>query len=198
MLINEEEIMQLLSQKLKPKRLEHSVNVAKRAEYLAELYQYDKRIAKMTGLLHDVCKNDNFDIMLQTIANSGIILTTVERQSPPLYHAIAGAAFVKDVLKIKNDDMIHAIRYHTTGRAGMSLLEKIIFTADLTEEGRGYPDVETVRTLADRSLDQAVLYILRYTLGKLLVNSGPLCRDTWAAYNQLALAQITEKTSEKE
>ena len=63
MLISENEILQLLSQKLKPKRLEHSVNVAKRAEYLAELYQYDKRIAKMTGLLHDVCKNDNFDIM---------------------------------------------------------------------------------------------------------------------------------------
>ena len=74
MLISENEILQLLSQKLKSKRLEHSVNVAKRAEYLAELYQYDKRIAKMTGLLHDVCKNDNFDIMLQTIANSGIIL----------------------------------------------------------------------------------------------------------------------------
>ena len=63
MLISENEILQLLSQKLKSKRLEHSVNVAKRAEYLAELYQYDKRIAKMTGLLHDVCKNDNFDIM---------------------------------------------------------------------------------------------------------------------------------------
>lgn len=74
----------------------------------------------------------------------------------------------------------------------MSLLEKIIFTADLTERGRDYSDVETVRTLADRSLEQAVLYILRYTLGKLLVNGGPICRDAWEAYNQLVLAQTTE------
>ena len=53
-------------------------------------------------------------------------------------------------------------------------------------------DVETVRTLADRSLEQAVLYILRYTLGKLLVNGSPICRDAWEAYNQLVLAQTTE------
>ena len=184
MLISENEILQLLSQKLKPKRLEHSVNVAKRAEYLAELYQYDKRIAKMTGLLHDVCKNDNFDIMLQTIANSGIILTTVERKSPPLYHAIAGAAFVKDVLKINNDDMIHALRYHTTGRAGMSLLEKIIFIADLTSDDRCYSDVEFVRKLSEKSLDAAMLYAMEFLLQDLISRKQLLHPDSVACYNE--------------
>ncbi|MDD6236247.1 MAG: bis(5'-nucleosyl)-tetraphosphatase (symmetrical) YqeK [Clostridiales bacterium] len=184
MQISEEEILRLLSQRLNPKRLTHSVNVAKRAEYLAELYQYDKSVAKMTGLLHDVCKNDNFDIMLQTISNSGIILTAVERQSPPLYHAIAGAAFAKDVLKINDDDMIHAIRYHTTGRAGMSLLEKIIFMADLTSDDRDYPDVESVRILSEKSLDDAILYAMEFLLQDLVARKQLLHPDSVACYNE--------------
>ena len=74
----------------------------------------------------------------------------------------------------------------------MALHITTLWAADLTERGRDYSDVETVRTLADRSLEQAVLYILRYTLGKLLVNGSPICRDAWEAYNQLVLAQTTE------
>ncbi|MBR6607680.1 MAG: hypothetical protein IKK98_03330, partial [Oscillospiraceae bacterium] len=67
----------------------------------------------------------------------------------------------------------------------------------LTEEGRDYPDVNTVRTLADVSLDQAVLYILRYQLGRLLGGSWPICRDCVEAYNWF-LALETEKSQKKE
>ncbi len=99
-------------------------------------------------------------------------------------------------LGVEDEEILGAVRYHTTGRADMSLLEKIIFTADLTEVNRDYPDVQTVRTLAEQSLDQAVFYILRYTFGKLLVNGGPICRDCWEAYNHLVLGR--EKTLKKE
>lgn len=185
--MDENAALQLLSQRLKPQRLEHSIKVAERAAYLAERYQYDKGVAKMTGLLHDICKNDNFEIMLQTIENSGIILTAVERQSPPLYHAIAGAAYVKDVLRVDNDAMLQAIRYHTTGRAGMSLLEKIVFIADLTSEDRCYPDVEYLRNLSEQSLEAAMLFAMGFLLRDLVSRKQLLHPDSVACYNELRM-----------
>ena len=118
-------------------------------------------------------------------------------RQPPIWHGYAAASFLKEKVGETDEEILNAVRYHTTGRAGMSLLEKIIFTADLTEEGRDYPDVNTVRTLADVALDQAVLYILRYQLGRLLGGSWPICRDCVEAYNWF-LALETEKSQKKE
>ena len=193
-----EQVKMRIQRLLAPDRLAHSYGVAKEAQRLAGRYGEDRQRAYYAGLCHDICKNMPLEEQLQWIKRSAIILDDAFYHQPPIWHGFAAAQYLREEMGVEDEELLQAVRYHTTGRAGMSLLEKIIFTADLTEEGRGYPDVETVRTLADRSLDQAVLYILRYTLGKLLVNSGLLCRDTWAAYNQLALAQITEKTSEKE
>ena len=85
---------------------------------------------------------------------------------------------------VRDKDIENAVRYHTTGRAGMSRLEKIVYLADLTEEGRHYPDVAEMRRWADRSLDGAMLYALCYTIGKLCRRKSPLCRESWQAYNE--------------
>ena len=80
--------------------------------------------------------------------------------------------------------MLGAIRWHTTGHANMTKLEKIVYLADLTEEGRHYPDVAEMRRLADASLDEAMLYALSYTIGKLARRRRTICRDSWQAYNE--------------
>ena len=87
------------------------------------------------------------------------------------------------------------MRYHTTGRAGMSRLEKIVYLADLTEEGRHYPDVAEMRRWADRSLDGAMLYALCYTIGKLCRRKSPLCRESWQAYNEYVKLCKEEKAA---
>ena len=183
---------------LKPDRLAHSYGVAGEARRLAAQYGADPDKAYYAGLCHDICKNMTPEEQLQWIKRSAIILDDTFYRQPPISHGFAAAQYLREEVGVEDEEILQAVRYHTTGRAGMSLLEKIIFTADLTEPGRDYPDVETVRTLAGRSLEQAVLYILRYTMGKLLVNGGPICRDAWEAYNQLVTAQKKEKTSEKE
>ncbi len=181
----EKEAVGILKKRLKPDRLQHSINVAQQAAYLAKQYHCEEKIAKMTGLLHDICKNDNLDNQLQTIRNGAIILTNMEEGSPPLYHAIAGAACLRDELGIADPDVLNAVRYHTTGRAGMSRLEKIIYIADLTSAERSYPDVDTVRGLAEESLESAMLYALEFLLCDLVKRKRYLHPDSVEAYNEL-------------
>ena len=178
-------------------RFVHTLNVASTAASLAMCYDFDVDKAETAGLLHDCAKCMNLGKMLKICEKAGLELSDIEKNSGSLLHSKAGAELAQSRYGVKDEDILNAIRYHTTGRPGMSLLEKIIFTADLTEEGRDYPDVNTVRTLADVSLDQAVLYILRYQLGRLLGGSWPICRDCVEAYNWF-LSLETEKSQKKE
>lgn len=194
--ITEKEIMERLTARLKPSRLQHSICVAECAERLAKRHGCDPEIAKMTGLLHDICKNDNSDIQLQIIKNGGIMLTALEKSSPPLYHAMAGAAYLQTELGIRDQDVLNAVRYHTTGRAGMSLLEKVIFIADLASADRDYPDVEVVRRLAEQSLEEALLYALEFLVCDLVKKKKYLHPDTVEAYNELRAFKNAEMTEE--
>ncbi len=119
------------------------------------------------------------------------MLTDVERSSPPLYHAMAGSAYLKTELGITDPDVLNAVRYHTTGRGGMSLLEKVIFVADFISADRDYPDVEVVRTLARQSLEKAMLYALEYTVCDLVNRKKYLHPDTVDAYNEMR--KVTEE-----
>ena len=148
----------LLKEKLKPSRYTHSHCVMERAVELALKNGVDTTRARLAGLLHDVMKNVPDKEMLQFIEDSGIILLYADLCAPQLWHAIAGAAYMKEKLGIDDPDVLNAVRYHTTGRAGMSPLEKVVYLADLTSADRDYPDVKKARRIADRSLDEGVLY----------------------------------------
>lgn len=184
-----EQVQKRLERMLKPDRLQHSYGVAREAARLADLYRADPQKAYYAGLCHDICKNMPAQEQLQWIKRSAIMLDDAFYCQPPIWHGFAAAQYIREEIGVEDEEILGAVRYHTTGRAGMSLLEKIVFTADLTEENRDYPDIWTVRTLANQSLEQAVFYILRYNLGKLLVNGGPICRDCWEAYNHLVFSK---------
>ncbi len=183
--ISKQEIVALLQKRLDSYRLHHSLCVAEAAKRLAEKYGGDPMLAEYAGLLHDICKNDPDCTQLQTIRKGGIMLTETELVSPPLYHAIAGAAYIKGELGINDPTLLNAVRYHTTGRAGMTKLEQIIFVADFISADRSYPDVETVRLLADQGLEQAILYALEYTICDLIKRKKYLHPDSVAAYNEM-------------
>ena len=99
----------------------------------------------------------------------------------------------KEVLKINNTELISAIRYHTTAKRDMSLLEKIIYVADFTSADRNYPDVNVMRALADKSLEEAMIYALKYTIPKLLECDSAVHPDTLDAYNFLKVRFSFEK-----
>ena len=106
--------------------------------------------------------------------------------NPKLWHAPAGAAYVRDELGIVDEEMIHAIKYHTTGRPGMTVLERIIYVADFISDERDYPGVEKVRETAYRNLDEAILIGSQFTLVSLLKSWCVINYDTIAMYNEVA------------
>jgi nicotinate-nucleotide adenylyltransferase len=179
--------MSVAKDKLGQKRYIHSVNVKNQALKLAEIYGCDKNKTEVAGLLHDISKDDNLEIQLQTIKNGGIILNNVEKNNPNLFHAIAGSAFVQTELGITDIDIINAIRYHTTARANMSLLEKIIYLADLTSDDRDYSDVNHLRKIVKNDLDLGMHYSLVYIIPDLVKRNLMLHHDTVSAYNEFCL-----------
>jgi predicted HD superfamily hydrolase involved in NAD metabolism len=102
-----------------------------------------------------------------------------------LWHAIAGAAFLEHILHIDDRDLLNAVRYHTTARAGMSLLEKVLYVADFISADRNYPDVDVMRRLAEESLEKAMRYALEYTVKDLEKKGQPVHPDTLAALQEM-------------
>lgn len=183
MLPDLERLRQSVRERLSPKRYRHSVAVQKRAAHLAQLYGADWYRAAVAGLLHDICHDLDRDAQLNYMRAHDILCDTATMENPPIWHAITGACFAREALGIRDEEILSAIRYHTTGRAEMTQLEKVVYVADLTSEDRTFPDIAYVRALSERSLEQALFYSLRHTMKKLIRNGKPLVRDAWEAYN---------------
>lgn len=168
-------------------RYEHSVNVAKEAAELARLYGEDEEKAYTAGILHDITKEIPKDEQLKIISDGGIILDDVQKKAPKLWHSISGSVYVQTKLGITDEDIINAIRYHTTGRANMSLLEKIIYIADYTAEGREYNGVEIMREKSRVSLEEAMIFSFQYTFENLSSKEIAIHPDEVFAYNYIVL-----------
>jgi nicotinate-nucleotide adenylyltransferase len=174
----------ILDEKLNSKRYTHSLNVADTAKELAERYGFeDTEKAYVTGLLHDICKNDSEQQQLEMVRKSGRSVNSIDLITPPLYHAIAGAWYVENRLEIRDDELLDAIRYHTEGRANMTLLDKIIFVADIVSADRDFDDVDYYRDLAYRDLDRTVLEYLNFSIRDVLGKNICLSTHSVNAYN---------------
>ena len=187
-----EQYKELIKKRLSPTRFEHSICVAKEAIRLSHKYGADKKKAELAGLLHDIMKDTNPDEQLQFLKECGITLTKTERSATKLWHAISGAAYLEFVLGIKDRDILNAVRYHTTARAGMSLLEKIVFIADFTSADRNYDGVEEIRNAASESLEKVMIEGIAFTIGDLIKRRLPIHEDTFSAYNALLLENTVQ------
>ncbi len=177
----------ILTQKLDDYRMYHSECVSECAAVLAEKYGADPEKARLAGLMHDVMKNADADGHFEYIEKSGEKLTPVDISNPKVWHQISGAAYLKENGIITDEEILGAVRWHTTGRAGMTLLEKIVYVADFISADRDYPDVGIVRRLAAESLEGAILYTSRYTVNKLVSNNMPVHPATVECYNDMII-----------
>lgn len=186
------EFLEEIKKHLQPERLYHSINVAEEAKKLALHYGVDPEKAYTAGLLHDVMKNTPDDVLLNFFRENGIILTKTERVSRKTWHAIAGEAYCRLKLSVTDSEILSAIRWHTTARAGMTLLDKVIFIADFISADRDYDGVERMREKAYVSLESAMLEGLQFTLAELIENGWAVHEDSLAAYNELAVTAATK------
>lgn len=183
MVYNKDYYESLIKSRLSEYRFTHSMNVAKSAVELAEKYGADKEKAYIAGILHDIMKEENFDVQREFIEKNGEKMTFLELNSKSVYHQMSGSAYAKLELNIDDEDILNAIRFHTTGRRGMTLLEKVIYTADFISAERNYPDVDVMRKKAKVSLEDAMLYSLKYTINDLTSKTAVIHPDTIECYN---------------
>ncbi len=171
--------------RLSPGRFGHVLGVVDTILELADRYGVDRRKAKLAALLHDVAKEYSRERLLKEAFDFGIVLTEIEQLTTALIHAPVGAEVARREFGVDDPDVLAAIRYHTTGRAGMSPLEKLLFLADYIEPGRDFPGVDEVRKAARSSLDEAVLLALDQTLVYLVSRGRLIHPDALHARNEL-------------
>lgn len=173
----------ILFEKLDEKRIYHCECVSESAAALAAKYGADTEKARLAGLLHDVTKNVSDGEHLELMRRAGYELNRVDETNRKVWHQKSGAAYLRVNGICEDEEILSAVAWHTTGRAGMSLLEKIVYVADFISADRNYNDVNEVRRRAEESLDKAILYTTRYTINKLVALGQPVHPATVDCYN---------------
>lgn len=182
-----QEYIDLLEKRLNPKRFVHSLNVAKKAREMAEKFGADTEKAYLAGLLHDICKNDSKENMLQIFEEFGIMLDDVQKASFKLWHAIAGALYIEHKLGITDSELLDAVRYHTTARANATLMDKILYLADYISDERDFEGVDDLRKDLEIGLDYCYKSALKMSILDLCEIDKPIHTDTLNAYNSAVL-----------
>ena len=153
-----------IKQVLHPKRYKHTVGTAETAVKLAGLYGSDALKAETAALLHDIAREFSGKRILELCRENSIDIDDIEKVGPDLLHGKLAAGLARQRYGGKDSEILNAIRFHTTGRGKMSILDKIIFIADMIEPGRDFPGVTELREMAFKDLDRAVLAGLDSTI----------------------------------
>ena len=145
---------------------------------MESLEQYDEYLkARLSQKRYIHSKN----VMMQ----SSMDVCMEERKAFKVWHGIAGAELLRTKFGVTDEDVLHAVRFHTVGRAGMSNLEKIVYLADMISAERDYPDVDVMREKAAESLNAGMAYALKYSLIKLVRREALIPHHTVEAYNEV-------------
>ena len=184
-MLNDDEIIALIKGRLTPKRFIHSLEVAKEAKRLALKYGENGDRLYTAGLLHDIMKDTSPEQQLKFLIESGIMLSDIEFAAFKLWHAISGAEYARREVGVTDEEILSAIRYHTTAKAGMTVFEKLLYIADFTSADRNYPGVEGVRQAAEESIEAAMEEGLAFTVSDLAEARKAIHPDTLAAYNEI-------------
>ncbi|MCR5830662.1 MAG: bis(5'-nucleosyl)-tetraphosphatase (symmetrical) YqeK [Lachnospiraceae bacterium] len=173
----------MLKDDISRKRYIHSLGVSDTAACLAMRYGFDIRIAALAGLLHDCAKGLDDKEMLATARKGGLEISEIELANPELLHSKAGSVLAKEKYGIEDEDILGSICWHTTGRPGMSMLEKIIFLADYIEPNRAnIPWINDIRQKAFTDIDEAVALACKNSIDYLQRSSRTVDRITIDTY----------------
>lgn len=181
----EKQMNEYLKAKLKKSRYVHSLGVMDTAVKLAERHGADVAKARIAGLIHDCAKCMDEKDMIDLVTHEDMNIDEVSMRNAALLHGPAGAIIAENEMGIGDQDILGAVRYHTTGKSDMSLLEKIVYIADYIEPNRNFPGVEELREITFEDLDKGLLKAFDNTI-KHVVDGGQLLHfDTVKGRNYL-------------
>ena len=181
-----EQLEPIVGALMKPKRFRHAQGVRDTCVRLARLYGADVTDAARAGLLHDITKALDGPLQLTLCSAYGKMLDDFSRENPKTLHAYTGALVAKEIFG-ENDNVVRAIRSHTTGKPDMDLLETIVYVADYMEPGRDFPGVEKLRELAFRDLYGALRLGMEMTLEHLKEQGSQISPQTREALDWLKI-----------
>ena len=180
-----EQAKKLVKKNLSEKRYTHTKNVKKMAVKLAKRWGADPEKAALAAILHDAAKELPKEQLLQIFRENAIIAENAPMRPTSVWHGIAAAILCETEWGVHDPEVLSAIRCHTTGKPGMSLLDKIIYMADMTSAERDYPGVEALREEEFEDLDMALLHALKRTIDFVKEKGGRLDDQSVAAYEDL-------------
>ncbi len=179
----EDSIKKYLESSISPERFIHSVNVGDTAKRLAMLYGGDIAKAGIAGLVHDCARELERTQLLSCIEKEGIAADKLTLEVKELMHGPAAVHICRKVFGIEDEEILNAVRYHTTGRENMSLLEKIIYLSDFIEPSRSFDGVEELRKLAGEDLDKSLLLAFNSSIEYIISKNGLIHMDTVLSRN---------------
>ncbi len=177
-----DELLKKVQQQMSQKRFKHVLGVEKTAVKLAQHYGASIESASIAALTHDYAKERNPQEMHDLIISASLDLDLLQYGSE-IWHGPVGAILVRKELRVKDEEILNAIRHHTVGSPKMSLLEQIIYVADYIEPGRDFPGVDKVRQLAENNLPQAVAFEAEHTLNYLISKKRKIYPKAIETYN---------------
>ena len=185
-------IIDTLKREIDSYRFNHSLNVMETAEALARQYGADIHKARLAGILHDCGKNYNGEEARRFVKRIGYQADEVEIRLPKLLHGIIGEYLAKEMYGVTDEEVLGAIRWHTTGKAGMNLLEKIIYIADYIEPLRSFDGIETMRRIAFEDLERCIVYCSESTI-KFILKKGVLLHKNTVDTRNYSLMLIKDR-----
>lgn len=176
------ELIDRLKKALKNKRFQHVLRVEKTAIELAAQYGVDIEKASIAGLCHDYAKQRPDEDFIAEIKKKGLNPLLLDYGNA-IWHGVVGAELIKDELGIWDEDILNAVRHHTTGAPVMTKLEQVIYMADYIEPGRDFDGVKKARVITAANLQAGVAYQIKHTLAYLIENGKPVYPKTIDTYN---------------
>ena len=178
-----ENLTMAIKNRLPAGRFLHTLGVEETAQNLANKYGMDTERVRIAALLHDIAKPLGTEEILRICQEGGDPVGEEELASEKVLHAKAGAVLARRDFHITDEEILSAIRFHTTGRPEMTLLEKIIFIADYIEPGRSKaPNLEKIRREAQIDLNRCICMIARDTLQHLRETGAHVDKRTEETY----------------
>lgn len=176
------ELIDRLKKALKDKRFQHVLRVEETAIKLAEQYGVDVEKASIAGLCHDYAKQRPDEDFIAEIKKKGLNPLLLDYGNA-IWHGVVGAELIKDELGIWDEDILNAVRHHTTGAPVMTKLEQVIYMADYIELGRDFTGVKKARVITAANLQAGIAYQTKHTLAYLIENGKPVYPKTIDTYN---------------
>ncbi|MGB6409252.1 MAG: bis(5'-nucleosyl)-tetraphosphatase (symmetrical) YqeK [Planococcus donghaensis] len=176
------QMLQTVKERLPEKRYTHVLGVVETAVDLAKKFNVSETKAKTAAILHDVAKFSDRDWMKSIIVSENMDPLLLEYHAE-LWHAPVGAYLAKTEFGVEDEDVLNAIRYHTTGRENMSDLEKVVYIADLVEPNRKFSGVEELRQLKEQGLDVMMEASVKHSIEFLESKNQPVFPDSLKCFN---------------